>query len=182
MTKKTKKKAGKRKVTSKTLPKQDALSDLIDPLLEHLVKFGKDKGVKRTRVRIGEIEAEVEFPTSEEKARAVSIPMLQPHHENIPTPPSNNDTGSIEELEKNPNMKIIRSPLVGTFYRATSPGAKPLVEIGDLVKKGQTLAIIEAMKLFNELESDYEGKVLKILIENENPVEYDQPLFVLTVQ
>ena len=73
--------------------------------------------------------------------------------------------------------KLVESPLVGTFYAAPSEDAAPFVTVGDTVKKGQTLAIIEAMKLMNEIESEYDGKVIEILVENGKPVEYGQPLF-----
>ncbi len=75
--------------------------------------------------------------------------------------------------------KIIRSPLVGTFYAAPSEDAESFVSVGDTVKKGQTLAIVEAMKLMNEIESEYDGVIEEILVENGQPVEYDQPLFRL---
>lgn len=75
--------------------------------------------------------------------------------------------------------KLILSPLVGTFYTAPSEDAAPYVEIGDTVKKGQTLAIVEAMKLMNEIESEYDGVVEAVLVENGQPVEYNQPLFRL---
>lgn len=73
--------------------------------------------------------------------------------------------------------KIVASPLVGTFYNSSSPDAEPFVKVGDTVKKGQTLGIIEAMKLMNEIESEYDGVVEAILVSNENVVEYGQPLF-----
>ena len=73
--------------------------------------------------------------------------------------------------------KVVMSPLVGTFYNSSSPEADPFVKVGDSVKKGQVLGIIEAMKLMNEIESDYDGVVEAILVENEDIVEYGQPLF-----
>ena len=73
----------------------------------------------------------------------------------------------------------VRSPMVGTFYRAASPGAKPFVEVGDIVEVGDTLCIIEAMKLMNEIEADAAGTVKAILVENGQPVEFGQPLFVI---
>lgn len=75
--------------------------------------------------------------------------------------------------------KIVTSPLVGTFYAAPAEGADPYVSVGDQVKKGQVLAIVEAMKLMNEIESDYDGVVKKILVRDGEPVEYGQPLFCL---
>jgi len=75
--------------------------------------------------------------------------------------------------------KVIKSPMVGTFYRAASPGAKPFAETGDNVKLGQAICIIEAMKIMNEIEADHEGKVLRILCENGQAVEFGQPLFIV---
>ena len=78
-----------------------------------------------------------------------------------------------------PAGKVIKSPMVGTFYRAASPGAKPFVDVGDAVKAGQAVCIIEAMKIMNEIESDLEGRVVKMLCENGQAVEFGQPLFIL---
>ncbi|CAM2152365.1 MULTISPECIES: acetyl-CoA carboxylase biotin carboxyl carrier protein [Paraburkholderia] len=78
-----------------------------------------------------------------------------------------------------PQGHVVTSPMVGTFYRAPSPGADPFVQVGDTVKEGQTLCIIEAMKLLNEIESDVAGVVKEILVENGQAVEYGQPLFVV---
>lgn len=74
---------------------------------------------------------------------------------------------------------IVKSPIVGTFYRSPSPDADPYVEEGDMVKKGQVLCIVEAMKLMNEIESEADGRVVKILAESTKPVEYGQPLFLI---
>ncbi|SAL56031.1 acetyl-CoA carboxylase biotin carboxyl carrier protein subunit [Caballeronia turbans] len=78
-----------------------------------------------------------------------------------------------------PQGHIVTSPMVGSFYRAPSPGADPFIQVGDTVKEGQTLCIIEAMKLLNEIESDKAGVVKEILVENGQAVEYGQPLFVI---
>ena len=78
-----------------------------------------------------------------------------------------------------PEGKVVKSPMVGTFYRSASPGAKSFFELGDYVKSGQAVCIIEAMKIMNEIESDSEGKVLRILCENGQAVEFGQPLFIL---
>lgn len=78
-----------------------------------------------------------------------------------------------------PEGHVVKSPIVGTFYRAGSPDAKSFVEVGDTVKEGDTLCIIEAMKLMNEIEADASGVVRSILVENGQPVEFGQPLFVL---
>jgi acetyl-CoA carboxylase biotin carboxyl carrier protein len=78
-----------------------------------------------------------------------------------------------------PAGNVIKSPMVGTFYRAPSPGAKPFVDVGQAVKPGDTLCIIEAMKLLNEIEAEVAGEVREVLVENGQPVEYGQPLFVI---
>ena len=78
-----------------------------------------------------------------------------------------------------PNEHVITAPMVGTFYGAPSPGAKPFIEIGDEIKVGQVLCIIEAMKMMNQIESDKEGRVTDILLKNGDPVEFGQPLFVI---
>ncbi|MGQ9664232.1 MAG: acetyl-CoA carboxylase biotin carboxyl carrier protein [bacterium] len=77
------------------------------------------------------------------------------------------------------NLVAIRSPIVGTFYRAPSPDSAPYVEVGDIVKPGQVVCIVEAMKLMNEIESDVAGKIVQILVKNEEPVEYNQELFLI---
>ncbi len=88
---------------------------------------------------------------------------------------------TVEEVpvkeEKKDNLREIHSPIVGTFYRAPAPDADPYVQVGDTVSPGSVLCIVEAMKLMNEIESDIGGKIVKILVENGKPVEYNQPLF-----
>jgi acetyl-CoA carboxylase biotin carboxyl carrier protein len=109
-----------------------------------------------------------------------------------PAHTSHAQTTSLAQMESEQKEKIevegeavssayqeIRSPMVGTFYRSPSPDADPYVEIGQDVNVGQTLCIIEAMKLMNELESEFAGKIAKILVENAQPVEYNQPLFLI---
>ena len=91
-------------------------------------------------------------------------------HTKEPTPAAEEDTGNYLE---------IRSPIVGTFYRAPTPEKPPYLKLGDRVEKGQVVCIVEAMKLFNEIESEVSGKIVKVLIDNSQPVEYDQPLFLV---
>ena len=89
-----------------------------------------------------------------------------------PTPPA-------AEPEAAEQGQLVKAPMVGTFYRAASPDAKPFVEVGQAVKKGDTVCIIEAMKLMNEIETDVSGVVKAVLVENGQPVEYGQPLFLI---
>ena len=84
-----------------------------------------------------------------------------------------------QSVKDEPKGNIVKSPLVGTFYAAPSEDAAAFVQVGDKVKKGQVLAIVEAMKLMNDIESDFDGEVKEILVENGQPVEYGQPLFVI---
>ena len=140
--------------------------------------------------------SELEITEGEDKVRIVkaasnggfgpmptlSAPMPQAmgyYPPSAPTPP-NVIAAPIEpeRVEATPGP-IVKSPMVGTFYRASSPGADPFVEVGSTVKVGDALCIIEAMKLLNEIESDFSGTVKAILVENGQPVEYGQPLFEL---
>ena len=95
----------------------------------------------------------------------------------IPAPEVSAETAPAAAEE--PQGNVVKSPLVGTFYNAQSPDAAPFVRVGDTVKKGQVLGIVEAMKLMNEITSEYDGAVKEILVENEQMVEYGQPLFVI---
>jgi acetyl-CoA carboxylase biotin carboxyl carrier protein len=91
----------------------------------------------------------------------------------------NNTTDTTEKSTSGDDYHVVNSPMVGTFYRAPSPDSDPFAEVGSKVKKGETLCIIEAMKLMNEIESDAGGEIVKILVENGEPVEYNQPLFFI---
>ena len=86
---------------------------------------------------------------------------------------------SAETTAKPDNLITIKSPMIGTFYRQSGPGKPIFVSVGDSVEKGQVVCIIEAMKLFNEIESEVSGKIVKILVEDASPVEFDQPLFLV---
>ncbi len=86
---------------------------------------------------------------------------------------------AVAAVPQSSNYEEVRSPMIGTFYRATSPEKPPLVSIGDEIKKGDVICIIEAMKLFNEIEAEVSGKIVKVLADDSTPVEYDQPLFLI---
>lgn len=86
---------------------------------------------------------------------------------------------NLDDEDDLPEGHVVKSPMVGTFYRASSPGGDPFVQIGSAVKKGDTLCIVEAMKLLNEIEADADGVVKAILLENGEPVEFGEPLFVI---
>ncbi len=130
---------------------------------------------------------EIEITEGEEKVRISrqvnAMPMIMASHPMQPMPmgaaAAPASEGAAPAAPAEPKGHALKSPMVGTFYRAPSPGAPPFVEVGQPVSKGQTLCIIEAMKLLNEIESDVAGTVKAILVENGQPVEYGQPLFII---
>jgi acetyl-CoA carboxylase biotin carboxyl carrier protein len=110
-----------------------------------------------------------------------------PVYSTVPQPATATGTGSSQAAEKSKapetpaagNLVTIKSPMIGTFYRKASPDKPNLVEVGTEIIAGKVVCIIEAMKLFNEIESEIKGKVVKVLVEDASPVEYDQPLFLV---
>ncbi|MEO6355698.1 MAG: acetyl-CoA carboxylase biotin carboxyl carrier protein [Ferruginibacter sp.] len=94
-------------------------------------------------------------------------------------PPAATVTAPPAEAPKSDNYITIKSPMIGTFYRQSGPGKPIFVNVGDEVTQGKVVCIIEAMKLFNEIESEVKGKIVKVLVEDASPVEYDQPLFLV---
>ena len=98
---------------------------------------------------------------------------------NIPIEIENDKIKLTEESEIETNHITIKSPMIGTLYRSPNPESEPYINEGDTINAGQTICIIEAMKLFNEIESEFSGKVIKILVDDTSPVEFDQPLFII---
>jgi len=103
-------------------------------------------------------------------------PVAQPQQQAAPAPTEGKKE---EKKEDNSNYITVKSPMIGTFYRSSSPDKDAFISVGDDVKKGKVVCIIEAMKLFNEIEAEVEGKVVKVLVDDATPVEYDQPLFLI---
>ena len=113
-------------------------------------------------------------------APAPSAPPAQPAPgAPAPEPPPSPEAAAENQPEASLNGTVVKAPIVGTFYRAPAPGEAPFVEVGDIVRAGDTLCIIEAMKLMNEIESEVDGKVAEILVDDALPVEYDHPLFLI---
>ena len=135
-----------------------------------LVELLARSGVGEIRVRQGELEITVKA-----KAEAAATPPVQvnavPQNEVVVEAPVGSDLLN--------GLHAVRSPVVGTFYRAPAPEEEPYVEVGDRISAGQTLCIVEAMKLMNEIPSDVTGEVVEVLAENAGGVEYDQPLFYI---
>lgn len=100
----------------------------------------------------------------------------------VPQPasqPAATETSTTPAAQKTENLITIKSPMIGTFYRRSTPDKPPFVEVGDEITPGKVVCIIEAMKLFNEIESEISGSIVKILVDDASPVEYDQPLFLV---
>lgn len=127
--------------------------------------------------------AEIEIHENDDSIRisrysnVVSTPTITSSLPLIPTPVG--VTNSLSEVTSTPKGHIVTSPMVGTFYRATSPTSEPFVKEGQQVNEGDTLCVIEAMKILNQITADKAGTVTKILVDNGAPVEYDEPLFVI---
>jgi acetyl-CoA carboxylase biotin carboxyl carrier protein len=124
------------------------------------------------RIKIGKQIENINVPfVPQVTTQNISQPAVEPSKTEVET--------KSNEQENTANLHEIHSPIVGTFYRAPAPDADPYVKVGDTVAKGSVLCIVEAMKLMNEIESDVNGKVLKIIVDSGNPVEYNQPLFLI---
>jgi acetyl-CoA carboxylase biotin carboxyl carrier protein len=132
-------------------------------------------------IEIHEGEESVRISRNSTAAPAMALPSVMPQ---VPAPapaaaPAAAAPAATEESEAEISGHAVRSPMVGTFYRSPSPGSKPFVEVGQQVAVGDTLCIIEAMKILNQIESDKAGTVKQILVENGEPVEYNEPLFII---
>jgi acetyl-CoA carboxylase biotin carboxyl carrier protein len=135
-------------------------------------KKGKVRLVRGPTVRDGDAADRAQASNA-----VVSPGPATPRHVRAPA----RQGGSAEAPPLADNERLVTSPMVGTFYRASSPDASPFVDQGETVRKGQTLCIIEAMKMMNEIEAEVAGRIVKILCENAQPVEYGQPLMVVEI-
>ena len=128
--------------------------------------------------------SELEITEAEGKVRIVKAAMVQMAMPLTTAPQAlaaapAQAAAPIPMAEPEPIGQVVKSPMVGTFYRASSPGAKPLVDVGQTIKAGEGICIIEAMKIMNEIESDHSGTITKVLVENGQAVEFGQPLFIV---
>ena len=145
--------------------------------VKKLIELLEESGIAELEIREGEESVRIsrQSQVGATVASAAPTAVAAPAAPVAPTPAT--ETAAAEEPEISGH--VIKSPMVGTFYRSPAPGAKPFVEVGQSVAAGDTLCIVEAMKLLNQIESDKAGTVKAILVENEQPVEYGQPLFVI---
>jgi len=153
------------------------ICELIDVLVEREIsEFEMEKGGIRIRIKRGN-------PTFEPVATSSYVNPTAPVWPSMPPPPpprpSPAEPAGGEPAETAEEVHIIKSPIVGTYYASPAPSAPPFVQVGDVVQVGQTLCIIEAMKLMNEIESEVAGEIVRVYVESGQPVEYGQSLFAI---
>jgi acetyl-CoA carboxylase biotin carboxyl carrier protein len=144
--------------------------------LKKLIDLVQESGIGEIEITEGEEKVRISRQSSAPAPVLMAAPGMQPMMAGAPAAAL---APAAPVAPPQPSGHTLKSPMVGTFYRAPSPAAPPFVEVGQVVSKGQTLCIIEAMKLLNEIESDVSGTVKAILVENGQPVEYGQPLFLI---
>jgi acetyl-CoA carboxylase biotin carboxyl carrier protein len=153
--------------------------------IQNLIKFVAKSGASEVKLEMGDIK--ITIKTGGEESRGDTtyvqhIPVQQPVQQQAA--PSSQPVGSMpapHEVAPSEDAKYvtIKSPMIGTFYRKPSPDKPTFVEVGSAIKAGDPLCVIEAMKLFNEIESEISGKIVKVLVDDSSPVEFDQPLFLV---
>ena len=153
--------------------------------IQNLIKFVAKSGANEVKLEMGDVKITIKTgPTSQEatyfqQAPQIQVPMHNQPETNVvpPTEASGSDANDPEGDDS--KFIVIKSPIIGTLYRKPSPDKPVFVKVGDTIEVGDTVCIIEAMKLFNEVESEVSGKIVKVLIEDSSPVEFDQPLFLI---
>ena len=150
--------------------------------IQQLIKFVAKSGVSEVKIESKDLKLSVKTGASGNMVTNSEPVMIntQPVVQNLPL---ENTTESVSsqsvDIAEEDHLITINSPIIGTFYRKPSPDKPNFIEIGDLISEGSVLCVVEAMKLFNEIESEYSGKIVKILVDDSSPVEFDQPLFVI---
>ncbi|MDE2260658.1 MAG: acetyl-CoA carboxylase biotin carboxyl carrier protein [Betaproteobacteria bacterium] len=149
--------------------------------LKKLIELVEESGIAELEITEGEEKVRIAKVAPNSQAVMTSHPMAFHYPAQTPTTPAPHSSPISAAAATVPedDGHVVKSPMVGTFYRSPSPGAPVFVEVGQSISEGQTLCIIEAMKLLNEIESDVSGTVKRILVENGQPIEYGQPLFVI---
>jgi len=151
--------------------------------IEQLLRFMSEHNLEEFEYAQGDLKIRLKKPSGP-AVRQIAVPEIivagaTPHAQSaaVPSPVSTPAAPAAESPRSSEDLHLVKSPIVGTYYESPSPGSEPFVKIGGYVETGQTLCIVEAMKLMNEIESDMSGEVLRIFVENGQPVEYGQPLF-----
>jgi acetyl-CoA carboxylase biotin carboxyl carrier protein len=152
--------------------------------IQNLIKFVQKSGVEEVKIERENFKITIKTKSAspqniiiEDVPQPISIPASQPAPQAVQEVNTQETTESVN-LD-NDNQVIVKSPIIGTFYRKPSPDKPSFVEVGQKVSKGDVICVIEAMKLFNEIESDFSGEIVKILVDDQSPVEFDQPLFLI---
>ncbi len=151
--------------------------------IQDLIRFVSKSGVNEVSIEQKEFKITIKtnqaptYITGSDAHAAPAAQVLPAAPAAPPTSPA--DTKAEIPADDSSKYITIKSPMIGTFYRSSSPDKPLFVNVGDDVKSGQVVCIIEAMKLFNEIESEISGKIVKVLVDNSSPVEYDQPLFLV---
>lgn len=153
--------------------------------IQDLIKFVSKSGVSEVELETKGFKISIKLPVSNKggaEQPVVQTQLVAPAPV-APAPataaPVEKPAEKAEAPKEADNTVDIKSPMIGTFYRSSSPDKPPFVSVGDEIKKGDVLCIIEAMKLFNEIEAEVSGKVVKVLVDDSSPVEYEQPLFLI---
>ena len=154
--------------------------------IQSLIRFVAKSGASEVKLETDDIKITIRTGTTDstpETTIVQQIPVTQPMTQPVmPAAPSETPAApekTAAETEEDSRYITIKSPIIGTFYRKPSPDKPPFVEVGDSIAKGDVLCVIEAMKLFNDIESEVSGKIVKVLVEDSSPVEFDQPLFLI---
>ncbi|CAG5012847.1 Biotin carboxyl carrier protein of acetyl-CoA carboxylase [Dyadobacter sp. CECT 9275] len=146
--------------------------------IQKLIDFIAQSGLDEVNIETADLKIKVKRYGSAPVVTSAPAPIAPPVATVVSPQPVVAEKPAPAETSAS-NLITIKSPMIGTFYRASSPETPNFVSIGDEIKPGKVLCVIEAMKLFNEFESEYSGKIVKILVENATPVEFDQPLFLV---
>jgi acetyl-CoA carboxylase biotin carboxyl carrier protein len=147
--------------------------------VKKLIELLEESGIAELEIREGEESVRISRQSTVSAAPPVITATAAPVAPAAPAQSVKSAGERVADVEPEITGHVIKSPMVGTFYRSPAPGAKSFVEVGQSVNAGDTLCIVEAMKLLNQIESDKAGIVKAILVENEQPVEYGQPLFII---
>ncbi|SKB52081.1 acetyl-CoA carboxylase biotin carboxyl carrier protein [Salegentibacter holothuriorum] len=161
--------------------------------IQNLIKFVAKSGASEVKLETGDVKITIRTGSDEKETIVQQVPMggqmpqmpaqQQPQQQQAPAPAQENTAENTNEQksagEDDSKYITVKSPIIGTFYRKPSPDKPTFVEVGDSIKEGDVLCVIEAMKLFNEIESEVSGKIVKVLVDDASPVEFDQPLFLV---
>ena len=151
--------------------------------IKNLIKFVSLSNISEVKLKLREFKITIKTDNKKSSTRVNSSILSKDELLNITDENSfdqnQEESVVLDEKKSNEKYTTIKSPIIGTFYRKPSPEKDVFVNVGSQIKKGDTLCVIEAMKLFNEIESDVNGKIVKILVDDSSPVEFDQPLFLV---